>query len=261
MPDDIESDGGASRQKFVGKWVLCSAVSWLGTSDESGLEFADDGRWYKLYASPSGGLERGGGFDQEGTWLYNGTIVVEIFGGGGTALYPALTTSPRRMRLNNFGVFIGDYIDASLFDGGLGPGTRPDAGTSSDAGFPAECSQGGVPADVPDYATFVTQLTGRWLTCQRPTAFGTSDEAGLEITADGNWFKLYVVASGALERGSGFDRQGTWYPLSMDGGTDQTNFQIFGSGELHTFPAFTHSPRKLRLGGGANDGTYANVVP
>jgi hypothetical protein len=263
-PVEGDVDGGDGL-KYVGQWLLCSQNSWLGTSDAAGFEFASNHKWYQLYVSPTGGLERGLGFDKEGTWTYaDGTFTVDIFGGGGTALYAALTAGPRRMRLNNFGVHIADYIDAALGDdGGLVP---PDVGTVQDGGaVPPECSLGGTPYVPSNNAALATATLGSWILCERPSIFGTTDELGIEFTSTGattgEWFKLYATSTGTV-RGSGFDKQGTWYLLDApDGSTGQMNIEIFGSGVILSFPSYTTSPRKLRISASGTPGTYVNVVP
>jgi hypothetical protein len=124
---------------------------------------------------------------------------------------------------------------------------------------PAACAQQEEgPLLIPNYDAYVAALTGSWLLCKTPSVFGTSDEIGLEIDADGNWFKLYLGDAGAIERGHGFDRQGTWDTPHEDGGFFQLNIHIFGSGDIYTNPVFATNPRKLRLNNfGVFIGDYA----
>ena len=248
---DDQSEGGTFAQYYTGQWLLCSAAGFLGTTDEVGLEIDYRGSWYKLYVSPSGGLVRGSGFDKEGTWTYTGQqIVFQVFGGGTAYTWSSLTKDPKRMRLHN-STWIADYIDANGGDGGgAGPG----------------CSLGGTPYIPPSTPAVADAMIGSWMLCERPSPFGTSDELGIEFTSTGatkgEWFKLYATSTG-IERGSGLEQRGSWYfPDSLDGSTTQLNIAISGRGEIHTFPSFTTSPRKMRIAGGTGpSATYANVVP
>jgi hypothetical protein len=104
-------------QMLVGDWALCGATSVFGTQ-EAGFSFLADGTWYKLYAS-GGQFIRGQGFGEQGTWdLFGGDasepqVNLNIAGGGGIDVFPAFATSPRKMRLNNNGVWVADYVFAS----------------------------------------------------------------------------------------------------------------------------------------------------
>ena len=96
---------------------------------------------------------------------------------------------------------------------------------------------------MPTSAALPMMLEGSWLLCTKPSIFGTSDEAGLEFAADGNFYKLFATAAGTIERGSGFDKQGTWNV--SDG--PQLNLQIAGEGFIPSHAAFATTPRKMRL--------------
>jgi hypothetical protein len=111
-----------TEQKFaealVGRWMLCGTVSVFGTQ-EAGLEFAADGRWYKLYLEPDGGVVRGKGFDREGGWstidtsAFNGKntyqLNLDIDGSGSIYTLPRFAEGPRKVRMSNIGVFEGNY--------------------------------------------------------------------------------------------------------------------------------------------------------
>jgi hypothetical protein len=117
---------GSTQQAFVqmlvGDWALCEATSVFGTH-EAGLSIVADGTWYKLY--PSGvALTRGQGFDQQGTWTVIDTSIengptnqfqlnLNIAGSGTVSAFPAFAINPRKMRLNNNGVFVADYVFAA----------------------------------------------------------------------------------------------------------------------------------------------------
>lgn len=101
------------RAALAAQWLKC-AGSPFATSDEVGIEFSDDGHWYKLDLDGAGGVKRGSGFDHEGTYellyLYDHIQMnMNISGGGTMYIFPAFTTAPVKLRLNNMGI-IGDYI-------------------------------------------------------------------------------------------------------------------------------------------------------
>jgi hypothetical protein len=100
---------------IIGSWLLCQQPSTFGTSDEIGLEIAADGSFYKLYRSPAGTLERGVGFNKQGHWeiVDDRQLNLNVDGQGTAIILPQFATTPRKMRLNNFGVFIADYIIAN----------------------------------------------------------------------------------------------------------------------------------------------------
>jgi hypothetical protein len=106
-------------QAMAGDWALCNTTSVFGTH-EAGFSFVADGTWYKLYAQ-NGTLVRGQGFDEQGTWDTSQgcdggcepQLNLNIAGGGGIILFPAFATNPRKMRLDNEGVFVADYVFAA----------------------------------------------------------------------------------------------------------------------------------------------------
>lgn len=90
-----------------------------------------------------------------------------------------------------------------------------------------------------------------WLLCATPSVFGTQ-EAGLDITADGRWSKLATASDGTLVRATGWNQEGTWESLdnsAMNGGspTYQLNLHIDGSGTVITNPVFAAQPSIVRL--------------
>ena len=120
--DDIASEE-EFRAEIVGVWTLCGDESVFcsakqGEPLERGLEIEAGGRWYKLYEE-GGQLVRGQGFGRQGTWEVIDTSVMNgpgsyqlnlnIDGGGGVIVHPAIAIGPRKMRLNNMGVCVGDY--------------------------------------------------------------------------------------------------------------------------------------------------------
>lgn len=105
---------------IIGAWVLCSAESPLGPdAGESGILLDADGTWFMLFQDESGVLLPASGFDREGTWdvidtaSFNGPgsfqLNLSIFGRGTVISHPEFTAQPVTMRINNNGVYEGDY--------------------------------------------------------------------------------------------------------------------------------------------------------
>ena len=103
---------------IVGAWQLCGSSSVFGTQ-EAGLLIDADGSWSKLTLS-DGQLSALHGWNNEGSWqiidtsLMNGPGVyqlnLEIDGSGTVITIPAFAAEPALMRLDNMGVFRGDYL-------------------------------------------------------------------------------------------------------------------------------------------------------
>jgi len=77
----------------------------------------------------------------------------------------------------------------------------------------------------PDAATTRQLLIGSWLLCDSPSFFGTTDEKGLVIAADGHWAKLASLSSGSAVEMTGAADRGTWQLIAVNGpGHFQINF-------------------------------------
>ncbi|HEY6726258.1 MAG TPA: hypothetical protein VI197_19615 [Polyangiaceae bacterium] len=110
----------AFQDLIVGSWLLCSPESTFGTTDEQGLVIYSDYRWAKLFDEGAGELVPGVGWGLEGTWEsldtsdVNGPGVYQLnlnIDGSGTVItIPVLAEEPVYMRLDNNGVFVGDYV-------------------------------------------------------------------------------------------------------------------------------------------------------
>jgi hypothetical protein len=160
---------------LVGRWELCEAVSPFGTSDEAGIVFDASGTWAKLYRNGQGGLDQGAGFDRQGEWdVYDTTAMngpgalqlnIHVDGSETIDTFPVFSTVPRKLRINNNGVFIASYVFVDSPDGGpphppvVCPAENPtmltETGTMMNS---AETADGGVcpctrrPAGTPDMA-------------------------------------------------------------------------------------------------------------
>ena len=88
----------------TGKWFNCGPLSMFQTSDDIGIEMADDDTWYKLYWTGTE-IVRGTGFGKLGTWsVASGGIccAVQLVGQGaaGLAFVPSFAKSPRKMAVD-----------------------------------------------------------------------------------------------------------------------------------------------------------------
>jgi len=255
-----------------GTWLLCGDQSIFGVdAGDVGLEITADNHWYKLFPAQGGGTVRGAGFDQEGTWTSFDLgdyvqVNFDIFGSGTIITVPAFASTPRGMRLNNNGVFVGTYvIDPAVATGSARCALTSTAGDASVPPSPGNADGGNAPAcDVPPQSSLCSQnpagsvavgsvadllatMPGRWLLCGSESVFAVNGgDVGLEITADNHWYKLFAAEGGATVRGAGFDEEGTWTAFD-EGDHIQVNFDIFGSGTVITAPVFASAPRSMRL--------------
>lgn len=184
----------------------------------------------------------------------------------------------------------GASADQSLLHGGVGGSSQPGGGAGGSSGDPASGTRPDAPATAPDApssapaaparypvcdeaedgvlsftseAAFVGAMLGTWALCDDVSVFGSS-EAGLEITADGRWYKLYAEG-GKLVRGKGFDRAGRWSIIDTSGfngaGSYQLNLDVDGGGTVITHPALSGGPRKMRLNNnGVFEADYALIA-
>lgn len=135
--------------------------------------------------------------------------------------------------------------------GGQDASSQGDGPERVDAGptpwRPAACDQpelGQIPNT--DQPTVASLVLGKWFDCDPLSMFGTSDDIGVEIVSDGNWYKLYWNGTDAV-RGVGFGKLGTW--TANTGGiccTVSLNAQGAGGG-VSFFPAFATSPKKMQV--------------
>jgi hypothetical protein len=126
-----------------------------------------------------------------------------------------------------------------------------------DPSQPATCSQSeGAVLATPTEQGFISDVVGDWLLCRTPSVFG-SNEQGLEISADGSWFKLAPDSAGRPVIMRGWGNEGTWSVVDtsvMNGaGAYQLNLKIDGEGTVITLPVFSSGPPKMRL---SNEGVY-----
>jgi hypothetical protein len=97
-----------------------------------------------------------------------------------------------------------------------------------------------------DPPTVASLLPGKWFNCGPLSLFQTSDDIGIEILADGTWYKLYWTGTDVV-RGVGFGKLGTW---SVAAGGICCAVQLAaegGTGGLAFVPAFATSPKKMAV--------------
>src|SRR5262249_48289647 len=102
------------------RWLLCGTHESVFGVDQGdiGLEITADNHWYKLYAAEGGGTAGGAAVDEEDAWraLLAGAasttppVNFDIFGSGTVITAPVFASNPRAVRLNNNGVFVGNYV-------------------------------------------------------------------------------------------------------------------------------------------------------
>ncbi len=101
-------------------WLLCQAPSFFG-GREAGVEINADGTWSKLEWKANGTLVRAAGRGNEGAWravdtsAMNGTPTYQIdfdVDGGLASATPVFGAGRSKVRLDNMGVFVADYIPA-----------------------------------------------------------------------------------------------------------------------------------------------------
>jgi hypothetical protein len=107
-------------------------------------------------------------------------------------------------------------------------------------------------------AAFRSKIVGRWISCGMTAVFGTS-EAGLEITAEGNWYKL-VEKAGQVVRATDPADVGIYEVIdtsSMNGpGWFQLNLTS-GIGTVMVHPQFTDQPIKMAMNNmGVHEAVY-----
>lgn len=182
---------------LVHRWILCgSHESAFGVDGgDIGLDITSDNHWYKLYLGENGSTVRGAGFDQEGTWeaLDLGDhyqVNFNIMGSGTVITAPAFAATPAAMRLDNNGVFRGDYVlDASIPEG---TERCPDAPDPSRSGICTPVPDSGIVIACPD-------VKGKWQRCGGAMP-GAPAHDGIEVGANGSLYFLHRDATGALIR-------------------------------------------------------------
>jgi hypothetical protein len=210
-------DVPTTQQLLIGTWLLCDTPSFFGTSDEIGLIIAADGHWAKLASGGAGSAVEMSGAANRGTWEVVPPGLQVNFTGldGGIRISPVEIHAPATLVLNNNGVFIARYVRSDV--------TFVSAPTSGGTGCSAPEVEN-VPT--PDAATTRQLLIGNWFLCDRPSFFGTPDEIGLVIAADGHWAKLVSDGAGGTVELNGPADRGTWELIDTSAMNGPGHFQM-----------------------------------
>jgi hypothetical protein len=143
------------------------------------------------------------------------------------------------------GIDMADVHEGPDGRGAADGGVRADGGSPS--WRPATCDEPELD-QIPNTDQFkVAQLVvGKWFNCDALSMFQTSDDIGVEIVDDGNWYKLYWTGSEVV-RGLGFGKRGTWSSYSGGICCSVTLEAQGAGGGIAFWPAFATSPRKMQV--------------
>ena len=249
---------------LVGRWQSCTASSIFGTA-EVGIDFGADGRWHKLFEQTGGELVRATAGDDHGRYELlehfegnpPGSFQLNLTSGSGLGIstFPVFATYPAKLRLDNLGIHQTDYVRTTphpipvveAFPPPVPVRTLPDV--SGIGRTRQQCEQLSTLSGPPDAAAFCGAIDGVWLSCGG-SVFGT-EEVGIELALEGQWYKLYVDPSGQLVRRSGFDDAGWWEASDWSAANGRPtyglSFHIHGSGEVITTPLFGSDPAAMNL--------------
>ncbi len=240
-------------QLLVGTWIRCTddfLVPPTGGPAHVGLEFAADGRFYRLYEGDLGGLIRVEGLEQEGDWKLFDDLMgsyqldARVLGGGTSITVPMFFGEPSLVQMPHLGgatAFVPWTGDPTVLGVPAGVGDGP-------CGLPAG------PVELTSVAEVEQLLVGTWVRCGETSVLGPvlPGEVGLDILADGRFFRLYDDSQGGLTRGDGPGQEGRWEVIDntvMNGpGSYQVNLTVEGVGTFHAPAVVLERPVHLRLG-------------
>ncbi len=238
---------------MTGRWILCGNESVFAVDGgDIGLEITADNHWYKLYEAQGGTTIRGAGWDQEGTWTALAVgdgfgdhfqVNFDISGSGTVITAPVFASTPQAMRLDNNGVFVGNYvIDPSVPTGSVRCAPQPDPTRSGDCTPPPDTLIN-YQACTSDLA--LAQLVGRWSRCGGSMP-GAPPHDGIELSADGSFYFLHDDPTAGLIRGTSAAETGT--ATVLVGANCQTDITIntaAGVSILSAGETYQTTPRQL----------------
>jgi hypothetical protein len=251
------------RDVLPGRWLRCSGTS-LFDRREVGLEFTQDGAWYRLVATGDGRIQRRSDVGDLGKWSAEDVGLnwqLNLGGLGGSI--PAFVQSPLKMRLGPPDI-AAIYLYAPTADCTAGP--APDAGPEAPAAGPCveplppfACEQASTLRVSITDQSLRTLFPGRWLYCGGLRMIAT-DAIGFEALSDGRWYRLTTDAQGRLIRAAGFDAGGRWETLRD---ADQVQVDMrHDSGGVSSFHAeFRDNPRNLFAIGVGTSSRYVEAPP
>jgi len=246
------------RALFGRRWLSCGQPSITHDAREAGFVAQSSGTYQILVRDAAGQVVpdgRGGTF----SIVRNAPSVWQVdFAGAASALKVAtVTDSPRRLSMNEIGVFNYIYVPTDV-DGWIeGATPQPDRGTWV---APPQCAvASGPPRPVTSAAELSTLLERRWALCS-PKGLGPDarGQAGLDIRADGKYNVLVVDTSGQIVAATDPNDQGWWEivsnapPFQITFHRDDRAFSpvfvhltdppIFASIDVGGVPAFVYAP-------------------
>lgn len=221
VPTSIEE----AESLLVGTWIRCAGPPFpRALVDDVGVEVTEDGRYFRLFETDTGELARATGLEQEGEWdIVDFPGAVNFWPSGSLGLADtALTffpTAPElRLDVEASGASLYRRLDGAAPISGLPPAAPGDCPAVAD---PIE------PASIDDFEDLIV---GVWIRCATngrfvfdfprapegvpweviPWVIDDTDDAGIEITRDGRFFRIYRQPDGTLVRAGGLDQEGTW---------------------------------------------------
>ena len=263
-PQGVRSFTGIDdfKSALVGDWGLCGAPSVFGTRD-AGLRISADGHWHKLVAGGAQTATVATGWGNEGAWdimeisgahepvAYQ--LNLRIDGSGIVITAPQMAISPGMMRLNNEGVYIGNYIrlGSPSGSGGTPPSSTPSEGSISLAAL-SQCTT--TPQGIRTFTNsgdIQSAIVGAWGRCDAPSA--SNSAMGILITGDGRWHTLVVGAGQTATVATGWGNEGSWEiidpGISDSSGVFLFNLVFDGSGTILALPRLTTTPAMMLISG------------
>jgi hypothetical protein len=238
---------------LVGTWWVCASPSAFGTH-EAGVAIFADGTWNKVYAGSSG-VTLGQDHEDRGTWVLTGSTTTNggtawgvgmvLEGGGGNGFSVSFANSMLKMHVENMSFHRADYVrDDSVAPTQAPAVTYPAIDPAAICSAPA---QGAI--ETPTREALVSAMVGQWMSCGGSAFCG--DEVGVELTADGAYYKLYAAGAGRVRRGSSFGQSGQWSVTDLSAmygpGALQVGLNDTTLGGIIVHPTFTASPRTMHL--------------
>lgn len=265
VPASIEE----AESLLIGTWIQCAGPPLPGALvDDVGIEITADGFFFRLFATDAGELARATGLEQEGEWdILDHPGAVNFWPTGSYGLADtALTFFPTapEMRLDAEGSEPALYrrLDGVTPISGLPPAA------------PGDCPAVGDPTEPTSVGEFEDLIAGVWIRCSTngrfvfdgpfgvegvpwaiiPWVIDDADDAGIEITRDGRFFRLYRGPDGTLIRAGGLDQEGTWRAVDSPdtrGPSIWMESRLLGDRDVHgPLPFFFATPTpSLRLYG------------
>jgi hypothetical protein len=251
---DTEADAEA---RLVGTWIRCESASPMFSAEEGehvGIEFAADGRFFRVYQDADGALIRAEGLLQEGRWEVQSAIAtdamlsMELIGAGFNIHEMTVFDAPEAMQLT-------DAMTRTIRDYARWSGAAPVPGWPAGVGE-GPCSIRTLPVALDSAADAQARLVGTWIRCEdtrRMFWAHEGEDVGFEFSDDGTFDRIYRGPDGGLIRAEGLVQQGRWAIDDVDESAAGLGMKLLGSGYFGILATF-HEPDALRFMDGM-DGT------